>query len=73
MDGTDIVQFHDRRAEEEKIARAATPGLWWYNRGKQWLNGEAFVRYDVSNTNRERSMGENLGLTCPTDVSAWGG
>lgn len=45
----DPVQFiRDRLAEEEKIARAATPGPWRYNRGKQWLDGEAFERYDLA-------------------------
>jgi hypothetical protein len=37
-----------RLDEDERIARAATPGPWRHNPGKQWLDGEAFERYDLS-------------------------
>lgn len=33
--------------EDERIAKAATPGPWWHNPGKQWLNPEAFEKYDL--------------------------
>lgn len=33
--------------EDERIARAATPGPWWHNPGKQWLGPAAFERYDL--------------------------
>ncbi|MGW5175874.1 DUF6221 family protein [Streptomyces sp. NPDC004082] len=33
--------------EDERIARAATPGPWWHNPGKQWLGPEAFETYDL--------------------------
>lgn len=33
--------------EDERIARAATPGPWWHNPGKQWLGPEAFEKYDL--------------------------
>lgn len=33
--------------EDEQIARAATPGPWWHNPGKQWLGPEAFEKYDL--------------------------
>ncbi|MER7814565.1 DUF6221 family protein [Streptomyces sp. NPDC096153] len=35
-------------AAREAAARAATPGPWWYNPGKQWLDADAFERYDLS-------------------------
>lgn len=45
----DLVRFlRDRLDEDERTARAATPGPWWHNPGKQWLEGEAFERYDLS-------------------------
>ncbi|MDI5965696.1 DUF6221 family protein [Streptantibioticus silvisoli] len=34
--------------EDKRIARAATPGPWWHNPGKQWLDPEAFERYDLT-------------------------
>jgi hypothetical protein len=33
--------------EDEQKARAATPGPWWHNPGKQWLGPEAFEKYDL--------------------------
>jgi len=33
--------------DDERIAREATPGPWWYNPGKQWLGPEAFEKYDL--------------------------
>jgi hypothetical protein len=33
--------------EDERIAKAATPGPWWHNPGKQWLGPEAFEKYDL--------------------------
>ncbi|NUS78490.1 MAG: hypothetical protein HOV70_20140 [Streptomyces sp.] len=33
--------------EDERIARAATPGPWWHNPEKQWLGPEAFEKYDL--------------------------
>lgn len=32
----------------EAEALAATAGPWWYNPGKQWLDPEAFERYDLA-------------------------
>ncbi|MFF4834075.1 DUF6221 family protein [Streptomyces sp. NPDC001315] len=32
---------------EEEQARAATPGPWWHNPGKQWLGPDAFEKYDL--------------------------
>jgi hypothetical protein len=32
---------------DEETARAATPGPWWHNPGKQWLGPEAFEKYDL--------------------------
>lgn len=44
-----ILAFYEARLdEEESAAEAATPGPWWYNPRKQWLNAEAFERYDLA-------------------------
>ena len=37
-----------RLDEDEAAAKAATPGPWWYNPGKQWLDPEAFEKYDLA-------------------------
>ncbi|MFG3349528.1 DUF6221 family protein [Streptomyces sp. NPDC048018] len=45
----DLVEFLTARLDEdERAAQAATPGPWWHNPGKQWLETEAFVTYDLS-------------------------
>ncbi|WP_329215167.1 DUF6221 family protein [Streptomyces sp. NBC_01485] len=44
----DLVQWlRAQLDEDERIARAATPGPWWHNPGKQWLGPEAFEKYDL--------------------------
>lgn len=44
----DLIAFlRARLAEDERLARAATPGPWWYNPGKQWLGPDAFEKYDL--------------------------
>lgn len=44
----DLVRWLDEQLDEdERIAREATPGPWWHNPGKQWLNPEAFEKYDL--------------------------
>ncbi|MFF8412854.1 DUF6221 family protein [Streptomyces omiyaensis] len=43
-----IAFLHARLDEDAAAAHAATPGPWWYTPGKQWLEGEAFERYDLS-------------------------
>ncbi|MFK0140684.1 DUF6221 family protein [Streptomyces murinus] len=44
----DLVEFlRARLDEDERIARAATPGPWWHNPGKQWLSPDAFEKYDL--------------------------
>ena len=44
----DLLQFlRARLDEDERVARAATEGPWWYNPGKQWLGPEAFEKYDL--------------------------
>ncbi|MFJ4785177.1 DUF6221 family protein [Streptomyces sp. NPDC088794] len=37
----------EQLGEDERIAKAATPGPWWHNPGKQWLGPEAFEKYDL--------------------------
>lgn len=45
----ELVDFlRARLDEDEAVARAATPGPWWYNPGKQWLDPEAFEKYDLA-------------------------
>jgi len=45
----DLPAFLRARLDEEvEEAYAATPGPWWHNPGKQWLEGEAFESYDLS-------------------------
>lgn len=44
----DLVQWLGAQLDEdERTARAATPGPWWHNPGKQWLGPEAFENYDL--------------------------
>lgn len=44
----DLVQWlRAQLDEDERTARAATPGPWWHNPGKQWLGPEAFEKYDL--------------------------
>jgi hypothetical protein len=42
-----VVWLRAQLDEDERIARAATDGPWWYNPGKQWLGPEAFEKYDL--------------------------
>lgn len=43
-----LVYFLQARLDEDEMAaKAATPGPWWYNPGKQWLGPEAFEKYDL--------------------------
>lgn len=45
----ELVDFlRARLDEDEAAATAATPGPWWYNPGKQWLDPEAFEKYDLA-------------------------
>lgn len=44
----DLVQwFGAQLDDDERIARAATPGPWWHNPNKQWLGPDAFEKYDL--------------------------
>ncbi|WP_329376060.1 DUF6221 family protein [Streptomyces sp. NBC_01483] len=44
----DLVRwFGEQLDADERIARAATSGPWWYNPGKQWLGPDAFEKYDL--------------------------
>ncbi|MFE3123689.1 DUF6221 family protein [Streptomyces hydrogenans] len=43
-----IAFLHARLDEDAAAAHAATPGPWWYNAGKQWLEGESFESYDLT-------------------------
>lgn len=45
--------------EDERMARAATPGPWWHNPGKAWLNPEAFEAYDRSKGEEFVGYGES--------------
>ena len=45
----ELVDFlRERLNEEAGLAGAATPGPWWYNPGKQWLDPDAFEKYDLA-------------------------
>lgn len=45
----ELIAFLRARLDEDAAAaRAATPGPWWYNPRKQWLEGEAFESYDLA-------------------------
>lgn len=45
----ELVDFlRARLDEDEAAAKAATPGPWWHNPGKQWLDPEAFEKYDLA-------------------------
>ncbi len=44
----DLVQWlRAQLDEDERRAKAATPGPWWHNPGKQWLAPDAFEKYDL--------------------------
>lgn len=46
---TTLVEFPRARLDEdEAVAHAATSGPWWYNPAKQWLDPDAFERYDLA-------------------------
>ena len=45
----DLIAFLTARLDEdERFAWAATPGPWWHNPGKVWLDAAAFVAFDRS-------------------------
>ena len=45
----DLIEFlRARLDEDERVARAATPGPWRHNPGKQWLGPDAFEAYDLA-------------------------
>jgi hypothetical protein len=45
----DLVQWLGKQLDEdERVAKAATGGPWWYNPGKQWLGPDAFEQYDLA-------------------------
>lgn len=45
----ELVDFLRARLDEEAaLVEGATPGPWWYNPRKQWLDPEAFEKYDLA-------------------------
>jgi hypothetical protein len=45
---TPLAYLHATHAAAQADAEAATAGPWWYNPGKQWLDPDAFERYDLT-------------------------
>lgn len=45
----ELVDFlRARLGEDAALAGAATPGPWWHNPRKQWLDPDAFEKYDLA-------------------------